>query len=305
MLRIKPGTRVFDFVSYSFDVSWSNTLQTLICGGCLCIPAESERRNDIAGAFNRMKCNYSYFTPSVVRSLEPLSFPGLRTLAMGGEPIPTTEVARWRQTEAVIGIYGPAECAQALTFTNLQPGGLNNQVGHSYGARTWLVQPDHPDRLASIGAVGELLIEGPTVSQGYFNDSSKTAAVYIHNPSWLLKGAPGRPGRQAILYKTGDLLRYNSDGSLQFLGRKDGMVKLRGQRIELTEVEYHIRANLCHPGLCGGLAAEIITPRNGSPILAVFIALASGRAASSEDTLSKMARLMDGLEDRLFNCLPQ
>ncbi|KAJ5673087.1 AMP-dependent synthetase/ligase [Penicillium longicatenatum] len=305
MLRIKPGTRVFDFVSYSFDVSWSNTLQTLICGGCLCIPAESERRNDIAGAFNRMKCNYSYFTPSVVRSLEPLSFPGLQTLAMGGEPIPTTEAARWKQTEAVIGIYGPAECAQALTFTILQPGGLNNQVGYSYGARTWLVQPDHPDRLASIGAVGELLIEGPTVSQGYLNDSSKTAAVYIHNPSWLLKGAPGRPGRQAILYKTGDLLRYNSDGSLQFLGRKDGMVKLRGQRIELTEVEYHIRANLCHPGLYSGLAAEIITPRNGSPILAVFIALASGGAANSEDTLSKMARLIDGLEDRLFNCLPQ
>ncbi|KGO55086.1 AMP-dependent synthetase/ligase [Penicillium expansum] len=306
MLRIQPGTRVFDFVSYSFDVSWSNTLQTLIRGGCLCIPDELERRNDIAGAFNRMNCNYSYFTPSVVQSLDPLSIPALKTLAMGGEPIPTTEVARWKQAEAVIGIYGPAECAQALTFTLLRPNGRNNHVGYSYGARTWLVQPDRPDRLAAIGAVGELLIEGPTVSRGYFDDSDKTAAAYIQNPSWLLEGAPSILGRQATLYKTGDLLRYNSDGSLDFLGRKDGMVKLRGQRIELAEVEYHIRANLRHPDLCDGLAAEIITPNNSSPILAVFFALSShGEARSEEDTLSKLAHLIDGLEDRLSNCVPQ
>jgi acyl-CoA synthetase (AMP-forming)/AMP-acid ligase II len=154
--------------------------------------------------------------------------------------------------------------------------------------------------------VGELLIEGPTVSRGYFDDSDKTAAAYIQNPSWLLQGAPGFPGRQATLYKTGDLLRYNSDGSLDFLGRKDGMVKLRGQRIELAEVEYHIRANLRHPDLCDGLAAEIIIPNNSNPILAVFVALSSlGEERSEEHTLSTLTRLIDGLEDRLSNCLPQ
>ncbi|OQE37215.1 hypothetical protein PENCOP_c010G01994 [Penicillium coprophilum] len=306
MLRIQPGTRVFDFVSYSFDVSWSNTLQTLICGGCLCIPSELERRNDISGAFNRMECNYSYFTPSVARSLEPSSIPGLKVLAMGGEPIPTTEISRWMQAEAIIGIYGPAECAQALTFTLLQPDGRNNHVGYSYGARTWLVQPGYPDRLAPIGAVGELLIEGPTVSRGYFEDSDKTAAAYINDPSWLLQGTPSHPGRQSTLYKTGDLLRYNSDGSLDFLGRKDSMVKLRGQRIELAEVEYHIHASLRHPDLCDGLAAEVITPNNSSPILAVFVAFSTvGEAQSEEDNLSKLTRLIDGLEDRLSDCLPQ
>ncbi|KAJ5780658.1 AMP-dependent synthetase/ligase [Penicillium paradoxum] len=306
MLRIQPSTRVFDFVSYSFDVSWSNTLQTLIRGGCLCIPDEMERRNDIAGAFNRMDCNYSYFTPSVVRSLDPSSIPGLKTLAMGGEPIPNTEIARWTQAEAIIGIYGPAECAQALTFTLLRPDGPQNHVGYSYGARTWLVQPGCPDRLAPIGAVGELLIEGPTVSRGYFNDSEKTAAAYIHNPTWLLQGAPNLPGRQAILYKTGDLLRYNSDGTLDFLGRKDGMVKLRGQRIELAEVEYHVRANLRRHNLCDSLAAEIITPSNSSPILAVFFALPScDGERSEEDTISELSSLIEGLDDRLSNCVPQ
>ncbi len=180
-------------------------------------------------------------------------------------------------------------------------------VGYSYGARTWLVQPDCPDRLAAIGTVGELLIEGPTVSRGYLNDSDKTIAAYIQNPPWLLQGAPNHPGSLGTLYKTGDLLRYNSDGSLDFLGRKDGMVKLRGQRIELAEVEYHVQANLRHPDLCNGLSAEIITPSNSSsPILAVFVALSSPNiGASEENTLSELTRLIDGLEERLFNCLPQ
>lgn len=305
MLRIRPGTRVFDFVSYSFDVSWSNTLQTLICGGCLCIPSETERRNDIPGALNRMNCDYVYFTPSVARSLEPASMPGIRVLAMGGEPIPNTEIARWTQAEAILGIYGPAECAQALTFTLLRADGQQSHVGHSFGAKTWLVQPGYPDRLTAIGTVGELLIEGPTVSRGYFNDTEKTTAAYIRNPEWLLAGGPTHPGRRATLYKTGDLLRYASDGSLDFIGRKDGLVKLRGQRIELSEVEHHVQANLHNADLCNGLAAEIITPQNSkSPILVVFLCLANHAATSEEETLSDLMQIIDGLEDKLSDRVP-
>ncbi|EHK21622.1 uncharacterized protein TRIVIDRAFT_52861 [Trichoderma virens Gv29-8] len=284
ILHIHEGSRVFDFVSYSFDVSWSNHLQTLICGGCLCIPSEWERKNDIAGAFNRMKCDYVYFTPSVARSQEPSSMPGIRTLAMGGEPIQASEVSRWTQAEAVIGIYGPAECAQALSFACLDSKTRNNHVGNPFGARTWLVQPGRPDRLAAIGTVGELMIEGPTVSKGYFGDVNKTKAAYIQDPTWLSAGTKEHPGRQGTLYKTGDLLRYNSDGSMDFLGRKDGLIKLRGQRIELAEVEFHVRSCLGDPSLCDGIAAEIIVPRNSTnPILAVFLSLSEGNTIQLEE----------------------
>ncbi|KAH8821998.1 hypothetical protein F5884DRAFT_828155 [Xylogone sp. PMI_703] len=306
-LNIKPGTRVYDFVSYNFDVSWSNLLQTLICGACLCIPSEWERKNDIPGSLNRMNCDYVYFTPSVARSLESSTMPGIRTLAMGGEPIQSVEVSRWTQAETVIGIYGPAECAQALSFVRLSTKTQNGYVGHSFGANTWLVQPGHPDRLAPIGAVGELLIEGPTVSKGYFGDPDKTKAAYIRDPAWLPRGAPRHLGRYGILYKTGDLLRYNSDGSLGFIGRKDGMIKLRGQRIELGEVEYHVRASLSDPGLCNDIAAEIITPQNStSPILAVFIALSQLRGLESEDVIhARLMQVVDGLDDKLSERVPQ
>lgn len=314
VLRITPGTRVFDFVSYNFDVSWSNHLQTLICGGCLCVPSEEERRDDIASAFNRMGCDYAYFTPSVVQSLDPSAFPGLRVLAMGGEPLQSREAARWPQLATdgggIIGIYGPAECAQAVSFMSLQTTTTHNHVGHSFGAKTWLVEPGRPDRLAAIGTIGELMIEGPTVSSGYFADPARTAAAYIQDPAWLTDAtAAGHTGRKGTLFLSGDLLRYNPDGSLTFMGRKDDLVKLRGQRIELGEVEHHVRSCLRDPSECaGGIAAEIITPRTSiSPLLVVFF----GLARRGEDELSagereaRLSQVVQGLEDRLWNLLPQ
>ncbi|KAH8690320.1 putative nonribosomal peptide synthase [Talaromyces proteolyticus] len=307
ILNIKANSRVFDFVSYSFDVSWSNLLQTLICGACLCIPSEWERRNDIPGSLNSMKCDYVYFTPSVANSLDPSAIPGIRTLAMGGEPIQASELFRWEQVETIIGIYGPAECAQALSFARLNGKSQNNYVGHSFGANTWLTIPDCPERLAPIGTIGELLIEGPTVSQGYLNDPIQTNCAYIQTPQWLARGTSGQNGRQAVLYKTGDLLRYNSDGSLTFIGRKDGMVKLRGQRIELAEIEYHVRASLSHPHLCSGIAAEIITPKNlTTSILAIFVSLDFDENHDPDVTvLSRLAQVTDGIDERLASRVPQ
>lgn len=305
MLHIRRSTRVFDFVSYNFDVSWSNHLQTLIAGGCLCIPSETERRNDIVGAFHRLGCDYTYFTPSVARSLEPSEMPTLTTLAMGGEPIQSKEVARWsKQAGTIIGIYGPAECAQALSFARLTPKTRNNHVGHAYGANTWLVQPGRPDRLAAVGTVAELAIEGPTVSRGYFRDPTKTAASYIRNPPWLVRGTGEHAGRPGTLYMTGDLLRYSSDGSLDFIGRKDALVKLRGQRIELAEVEYHVGACLQDSSLVAGIAAEIITPsHSNNPLLAVFLSVAK-EGKTAQEIQSQLAQVLDDLE-QLADRVPQ
>lgn len=309
-LLVGEGSRVFDFVSYSFDITWSNLLNTLIRGGCLCIPSEWERMNDFAGAFNRLQANYVHFPPSVAASLAPSALPGLKTLVMGGEPILNLEVSRWTQAENILGIYGPAECAQgAVSIDPIDANSPNNHVGRSFGARFWLVQPGRPDRLAAIGAVGELLIEGPTLAQEYLGDPERTAAAFINAPKWLRRGAPGHQGRTSRLYKTGDLLRYNSDGTFTFIGRKDGMVKLRGQRIELSEIECHVRSSLHDPDLCDAIAAEMITPRDTeSPIIAVFVSLAEMKNASDtskQDMQAKLRLAMKGVEKRLSECLPR
>ncbi|EME89457.1 uncharacterized protein MYCFIDRAFT_213678 [Pseudocercospora fijiensis CIRAD86] len=303
-LKVYHGTRVFDFVSYSFDVSWSNTLNTLLCGATLCIPSELERKNDIPGAFNRMRADYSFFTPSVARSLNPLTLPGLRTLAMGGEPIPAAEMARWRQVNTFIGIYGPAECAQALTITELTSESPPAYVGRSFGARTWLVEPGRVDRLAPIGTPGELVLDGPAVATGYWADQEMTKAAFLPSPAWLSPFSDP----EGYVYKTGDLLRYNEDGSLTFLGRKDQMVKLRGQRIELSEVEYNLlKALRKHTTLCDSVAVEVITPANSpAPILAAFLALKHDLASHERlDRTFRLSRALEEVEDDIREVLPQ
>ena len=309
-LLVGEGSRLFDFVSYSFDITWSNLLNTLIRGGCLCIPSEWERMNDFTGAFNRLQANYVHFPPSVAASLTPSALPDLKTLVIGGEPILKSEFSRWTQAENILGIYGPAECAQgAVSIDPLDANSPNNHVGHSFGARFWLIQPGRPDRLAAIGAVGELLIEGPTLAQEYLGDPDRTAAAFIDAPEWLRRGTSGHEGRTSRLYKTGDLLRYNSDGTFTFIGRKDGMVKLRGQRIELSEIEYHIRSSLHDPNLCDAIVAEIITPRDTeSPIIAVFVSLVEMKGApetSKQDMQDKLRLALKGVERRLHECLPR
>ena len=309
-LLVGEESRLFDFVSYSFDITWSNLLNTLIRGGCLCIPSEWERMNDFTGAFNRLRANYVHFPPSVAASLTPSSLPGFKTLVIGGEPILNHEISCWTQAENILGIYGPAECAQgAVSIDPIDAGSPNNHVGHSFGARFWLFQPGRPDRLAAIGAIGELLIEGPTIAQEYLGDPDRTAAAFIDAPKWLRRGVPGHQGRTSRLYKTGDLLRYNSDGTFTFVGRRDGVVKLRGQRIELSEIECHVRSSLQDPSLCDAIAAEMITPRDAeSPLIAVFVSLVEMKGASDmskQDMQAKLRLALKGVGERLSECLLQ
>ncbi len=103
-------------------------------------------------------------------------------------------------------------------------------IGRGAGCVTWVTDPNDVNQLVPLGLIGELCIEGPIVGRGYLNDEEKTAAVFIEDPTWLLQGGAGHPGRRGRLYKTGDLVRYNEDGSLVFVGRKDAQVKIRGQR---------------------------------------------------------------------------
>ena len=110
-------------------------------------------------------------------------------------------------------------------------------------------------QLAPLGSVGELFIEGPLLSRGYLNDPGKTTASFLVNPPWV----QDKPSVKRRMYKTGDLVRYNSDGSLDYLGRKDSQVKVNGQRLELGEVEHHLSA---HEDVSRAIS---LVPKDGHP----------------------------------------
>ncbi|KAF1998930.1 amino acid adenylation [Amniculicola lignicola CBS 123094] len=237
--KVGPWTRILQFAAYTFDVSVADTFTTLQRGGCICVPSEDERINDLAGAINRMKCNYGFLTPTVAGMLEPKSVPALERLILGGELLTQDNVQRWAPVVDLIISYGMTECSiHCVDAVPLTSDSDPADLGRPSGCHMWIVDAEDHNRLAPIGAVGELVIEGRMVSRGYLNDKAKTDAAFIMDPTW--SQGSGKPRR---MYKTGDLCKYSPEGTICYISRKDFQVKHHGQRIELSEIEHHIVAD--------------------------------------------------------------
>jgi amino acid adenylation domain-containing protein len=244
VLNLTNSARVLAFTSFTFGMSIAELLMTLCLGGCICVPSEEERLNDLAGAINRLGVNTMLITPSVLRLLDPKQVPNLHTVQFGGEPVYETDFQRWAEHCTIIEGYGPAECCIYAFFQpQINCRSDPSNIGHSTQCLPWLLDPTDPGRLAPVGSVGELLLEGPGVGRGYLNQPDKTAEVFIPPPPWRSRFSfPVQGG----FYKTGDLVRYGSDGTVRFVGRKGTQVKINGQRMELGEAEHHLRRYLGH-----------------------------------------------------------
>ena len=305
-MGITCDSRVFQYAAFTFDVSMMDVFTTLIYGGCVCIPSEEERMGSFTLTMNRMQVNWVLFTPSVASLITPEAVPTLQTLALGGEPVKQENITRWVGKVRLFNCYGPAECGACAIGEFTQEDSRPGKVGRQFGSGLcWVVDPQDHNRLLPIGAIGELLVEGPTLARGYLDDLAKTRVAFIKNPAWSQAVGLNKPRR---LYKTGDLVRQNSDGTLDFVGRKDLQLKVRGQRVELGEVEHHLSA---FPGVALSVSAM---PKSGpySPNLVGLIQLQQGGNApvqyttlnqiSSEDELTSnfdKQKLLQFLRSRL------
>ncbi|UKZ48294.1 NRPS [Trichoderma virens] len=288
MLGFNKESRVYDFASYAFDVSVHNQIATFVTGGCLCVPSDDDRKNNLTGSMKAMRATLITITPSVARLIDPQMVPDLKTLIIGGEIITANDAARWWGKAHVVNIYGPAEChISTINATATKPEDIVH-IGKGIGLLTWVVDPNNHDCLLPVGCIGELVLEGPLVGAGYIKEPEKTAAAFIQDPTWLLQF--GRSGR---MYKTGDLVCYNEDGTLMFLGRKDTQVKIRGQRVELGEIEHRVEECFLESSQ---VAAEVIGPYNNR-ILVAFIQCETGPAAAT--LLPAPSHVMDHLSKHL------
>ncbi|KAI3539892.1 peptide synthetase [Colletotrichum filicis] len=243
-LQIKPESRVLQFTNFCFDASLEEIFTVLAAGGCICIPSEEERMSDIPGFVARKWVNWAAFTPSFLRTLDPDDLESVKFITVHAEPMGQDLVARWAGKIHMRPSYGPTECSVTSTIgAPFKVDTVATNISWPVGCRAWVVHPENHHILMPVGAVGELLLDGPIVGKGYLNDETKTATAFIEPPSWAsdkkfsLKGDRGT----RRLYKTGDLVRYAEDGSLFIQRRKDhSQVKIRGQRVELGEIQYHL-----------------------------------------------------------------
>lgn len=222
-LEVNTNSQSLHFASYAFDASIYEIFTTLANGGCIHVPSEFERINDLAGFINRHHINWATLTPSVISLLQPEEVPNLRTVVLGGEAVTLEIVDIWADRLQLINGYGPAEATICAAGRIPATGWRIGTIGPMLGSVGWVTMPSDPNRLAPLGAVGELLVEGPVVARNYLNrlqnQSGKPQTGFIKPPPWLCEFRhPSIPGR---LYRTGDLVQLNKHGWIRYVGRKD------------------------------------------------------------------------------------
>lgn len=242
---LDENSRLFSFCSYDFDVCSIEMMATLAHGGRLCIPSQGELHNGMSSAIRYYESNIASLTPSASTLIHPDEVPCLATVVLAGESLTPERVAAFPDRR-VINWYGPCECSPG-SFCDASDGtwyhGVIGKTNSSSMTRCWLVDPLHQDSLilAARGALGEIVLEGPACAVGYLGVDAPRGR-FQENPPFLTRGHgemfPGRTGR---VFRTGDLARFDSEGMLVFKGRKDYVLKIRGQFVSPEEVEFHIR----------------------------------------------------------------
>ncbi|KAF3492394.1 Nonribosomal Peptide Synthase (NRPS) [Arthroderma uncinatum] len=220
---INKQTRYFQFSSYAFDAAFGEILMTLMHGGCVCIPSNADRLNKLAESIRNFNANAVLLTPTVVRLLSLSDVPCLTTLISGGEKVTQDIVGLWEDKLDLIIAYGPAESTVACIAKKARSMGDDAaRIGFPVNSRAWIARLDDPNQLAPVGAIGELVVEGPGIARGYINNEAGNAKLFLNSLPWA-KESIGRA------YRTGDLVRYADDGELVFIGRRDRQVNFVGK----------------------------------------------------------------------------
>lgn len=236
-VELPSKARVLQFAAHVWDDFLLDTFSALLTGGCLCVPSQEDRLTNLASFMRKNRIDSAVLTPTVTKLLSPADVPELKILMNGGEPVDAQAARTWGSALRFFNSWGSCENTSVATSQRLTPSStFETSIGHPVGCAVWIVRKNNIKELAPIGAEGELVIEGPNIARGYLADEAKTEATFIAPPAW----APMRRKAMKIprrFFRTGDLGRYNADGSIAFVGRQDDQVKLRGQRFTLGEVE--------------------------------------------------------------------
>ncbi|MEV5986747.1 Pls/PosA family non-ribosomal peptide synthetase [Streptomyces sp. NPDC052051] len=297
---VRPHDRVYQGMTIAFDFSIEEIWPTWSVGATLVAgPAGPGRLGaELADFLEDTDITLLYCVPTLLATI-PRELSRIRSIVVGGEACPEPLVERWsRPGRRILNTYGPTEATVTATWQELRP---DRPVTIGRPLPTYsAVLLDEQCRAVPDGAVGEICLGGPGLARGYVGRPDLTADRFIEHPL-----AP-RGGR---LYRTGDLGRIGDGGEIEYLGRADAEVKIRGYRVALGEIDNVL---LEEPGVAEAVTALVATPDTGASrsadgasengkVLAAYVVRATDSQSldgSSDETLA--ARL----HERLRRALP-
>lgn len=276
-----PEDRVAATYELTFDVALHDMLQTWWSGATLCVvPARQLLAPSRFILGQRITYWFSVASSAMLAeqqgTLRPGVFPLLRVSMLCGEPLPVGTAAAWAAaapSSVLYNVYGPTETTMELSFYRWQGAASEAEsrrgvvpIGLPFPGHSHLLLDPEGHEIDREGR-GELLLSGPQVGPGYWQDPDRTARTFVQ-----------LPGREGTWYRTGDLVERDAGGMYHFVGRLDHQVKLRGHRLELGEVEAAVRhvagsnlvAVLPHPVVGGnaqGLVAFVADSRIDATLL--------------------------------------
>jgi amino acid adenylation domain-containing protein/non-ribosomal peptide synthase protein (TIGR01720 family) len=271
---ITPDIRVLQFASPSFDVEFWDLCLALLSGGRLVVvPGERRVPGPALTEYAwKHRANFMILPPALLAAL-PADCdlpPGI--LLAGTERVSPELVGRWAPGRRMFNAYGPTEATVNSTLGECFTGQTSVPIGRpDPGTSAYLL--DASLRPVDDGVPGELYLAGPGLARGYLNRPALTADRFVANPF-------GPSGDR--MYRTGDLANRRSDGRLDFLGRTDDQVKVRGYRVEPGEIESVLAR---HPGV--GQVAVVVRDER----LAAYVVPASSSSPSSQDQVAEWKEL--------------
>jgi len=293
LFELDAASRVLQFASPSFDASVWDFFIAWLSGGRLYLPGPDTllAGRSLLELLDSQAITTASLPPSVLAGLPPASLPALRMLCASAESCPGEVVLRWSGGRCFFNAYGPTEATVCATMMRCTADcGSPVPIGRPI-ANTQIYILDSHLQPVPVGVPGELYIGGAGLARGYLNRPELTAERFIPNP-FVAQGTR--------LYNTGDLARYRPDGAIEFLGRVDRQVKLRGFRIELEEIEAALRD---HPGLKESVVL-VREDQPGEKRLAAYVVARTRPAPSSHELRGYlMERLPDYMVPSSFVCM--
>lgn len=228
--RIKTNSRVLQFASLSFDVSFCEFFMALAHGATLCLGTLSELMpgKPLIEFLQKNAITHAPLIPSALAVTPKVDLPDLEVLIVGSEALPRKLAETWSGDYLFLNLYGLTETTIDATYAEVTPSDQNPPIGRPLANYLAYILDENMQPV-EVGESGELFIGGVGVARGYLNRPKETKARFLADP---FVESP-----EARMYRTGDLVRYRADGNIEFLGRIDQQVKVRGFRIELGEIE--------------------------------------------------------------------